>query len=109
MTALAIADLHLTEKRRDAYRFAVMEYIAELIEKHNVSTLLILGDLTEAKDYHPATLVNDIVDIFYSFSCLAEVIILTGNHDYIEADCPFFHFLKHFKRIRWINKVRISY
>lgn len=104
MTALAIADLHLTEKRRDAYRFEVMAYIAELIEKHKVSTLIILGDLTEAKDFHPATLVNDIVDVIYSFSCLAEVIILTGNHDYTQTDCPFFHFLRRFKKIRWVNK-----
>lgn len=103
MTALAIADLHLSEKQRDEYRFAVMERIATLIEKHKVSTLLILGDLTESKDYHPATLVNDVVDIIYSFSCLADVIILTGNHDYTQTDCPFFHFLRRFKRVRWIN------
>lgn len=105
MTALAIADLHLSEKARDEYRFAVMERIAALIEKHRVSTLLVLGDLTESKDYHPATLVNDVVDIIYSFSCLSEVIILTGNHDYTQTDCPFFHFLRRFKRVRWINRV----
>jgi hypothetical protein len=105
MTALAIADLHLSEKARDEYRFAVMDNIATLIEKHSVSTLMILGDLTESKDYHPATLVNDVVDIIYSFSCLADVIILTGNHDYTQTDCPFFHFLRRFKRVRWVNKV----
>ena len=60
MTALVTADLHLSEKPRDGYRFAAMERIAELIEKHKPSTLLLLGDLTESKDYHPALLVNDV-------------------------------------------------
>jgi predicted phosphodiesterase len=105
MTALAIADLHLSEKVRDVYRFAAMDRIAGLIEKHKPDELLVLGDLTESKDYHPATLVNDVVDIMYSFSCLAEVYILLGNHDYTQTDCPFFHFLKHFKRVRWVGAV----
>lgn len=107
MTALAIADLHLSEKARDAYRFAAMERIAALVEQYKVDELLVLGDLTESKDYHPASLVNDVVDIMYSFSCLANVYINRGNHDYTETDTPFFHFLRRFKRIQWINSVKL--
>jgi predicted phosphodiesterase len=105
MTALAIADLHLSAKTRDEYRFAVMKQIAELIEKHKVAELLILGDLTEEKDFHAATLVNDVVEIIFSLSQFCKVYILRGNHDYTSADCPFFHFLRRLKHVRWINKV----
>lgn len=44
--ALVIADLHLSAKARDAYRFEVMAFVAGLIEKHKVDYLTILGDLT---------------------------------------------------------------
>jgi 3',5'-cyclic AMP phosphodiesterase CpdA len=103
--ALVIADLHLSEKPRDAYRFQVMADIANLIEKHKVDYLIILGDLTEAKDFHPATLVNAVVDIVHSFSQFCEVLVLRGNHDYTRADFPFFRFLRRLKRVRWINSV----
>lgn len=103
--ALVIADLHLSEKPRDAYRFQVMADIANLIEKHKVGYLIILGDLTEAKDFHPATLVNAVVDIIHSFSQFCEVLVLRGNHDYTRADFPFFRFLRRLKRVRWINNV----
>lgn len=106
MTALVISDLHLSAKVRDVYRFAVMELVASLIEKHHVNELLVLGDLTEDKDHHPATLVNDIVDVMFSLSQFCELIILRGNHDYTQTDCPFFHFLRRLKRVRWINSVK---
>jgi hypothetical protein len=105
MTALAIADLHLSAKARDEYRFAVMKQIADLIEQHKVDELLILGDLTEEKDYHSATLVNDVVEIIFSLAQFCKVFILRGNHDYTSADCPFFHFLRRLKHVRWINRV----
>lgn len=106
MTVLAISDLHLSAKSRDAYRFAVMERVAALLEQYKIDTLLILGDITEEKDYHPATLVNDIVDVVFSLSQFCEVIILRGNHDYTQTDCPFFHFLRRLRRVRWINAVK---
>jgi predicted phosphodiesterase len=105
MKALVIADLHLSEKPRDAYRFQVMVDIAELLEEHKVDYLIILGDLTENKDFHPATLVNAVVDIVHSFSQFCEVLVLRGNHDYTRADFPFFRFLRRLKRVRWINAV----
>jgi DNA repair exonuclease SbcCD nuclease subunit len=105
MSALVIADLHLSVKARDEYRFAAMQTIASLIEKHKPRALIILGDLTEEKDYHPATLVNDVSDVIYSFAQLCPVYILMGNHDYTSADCPFFHFLRRIKNVHWITKV----
>jgi predicted phosphodiesterase len=105
MRALVIADLHLSEKARDAYRFQVMADIVELLVKHKVDYLIILGDLTEAKDYHPAPLVNAVVDIIYEFSQSCEVLVLRGNHDYTRIDFPFFRFLRRLKCVRWINSV----
>lgn len=105
MRALVIADLHLSAKQRDAYRFDVMSRIAGLLEAKKADYLIVLGDLTEEKDYHPAPLVNDIVDIIHSFSQFCEVIVLLGNHDYTRRDFPFFRFLRRLKRVRWINSV----
>lgn len=105
MRALVIGDLHLSAKQRDAYRFDVMSRIAGLLEKRKVDYLIILGDLTEEKDYHPAPLVNDIVDIVHSFSQFCEIIVLLGNHDYTRRDFPFFRFLRRLRRVRWINSV----
>lgn len=105
MTALVTADLHLSDKVRDQYRFKAMSTIAGLVDKHNVDTLVVLGDLTENKDYHPATLVNDVVDIFFSLTEFCDVIALKGNHDYTQADCPFFRFLRRLEHVRWINDV----
>ena len=106
MRALVTADLHLSAKSRDAYRFEVMHKIASLLEKHKPQYLIILGDLTEEKDYHPAPLVNDVVDIIHAFSSFAEVLVLRGNHDYTRDDFPFFRFLRRLKRVRWINDVQ---
>jgi DNA repair exonuclease SbcCD nuclease subunit len=104
MTALVTADWHLTEQRKDRYRFRAMEFIAEQVDKHEVDQLIILGDLTHNKNHHPDTLVNDIVDLLQGLSCLCEVYIPQGNHDYIEADTPFFHFVRWLKNVHWIQR-----
>lgn len=105
MTTLVTGDLHLSANPRDAYRFAAMEQLAEIIEKRKVNTLIIVGDLTEAKDFHPAELVNDVVEVVYNLGCLVEELIIgTGNHDYTNAECPFFHFMRRLRKVKWINK-----
>jgi len=81
-----------------------MTYLAKLIEDHAVDTLLILGDITEEKNFHSDVLVNDVVELLYNFGCLCKVLILRGNHDYVDADCPFFHFVRRISNVRWINK-----
>lgn len=108
MPGLVTADLHLSINPRDAYRFAAMQHLAELIEKHKAEWLLILGDLTEEKNYHPATLANDVVDLIFNLSCMCPVFILRGNHDYTDADCPYFFFVRHMERVKWINKPTLS-
>ncbi len=104
MTVLVTADLHLSENLRDAYRLWAMGRIAQLIEQYHVETLLILGDLTEEKDFHSASLTNTVVEIMFDLSCLCKVMILRGNHDYTREDCPYFHFLRRLEGVAWINQ-----
>lgn len=109
-TRLITADLHFSENSRDAYRFRVFKTLHSLIEQHAVSELLILGDLTEAKDNHGADLVNRIVDELVrllhakdlpDFAC---IVILRGNHDLEGSHSPFFQFLRNMEGVVYINK-----
>jgi Calcineurin-like phosphoesterase len=108
MSLLVTADLHLSSNARDDYRFKAMEYLADLILKYKPERLIILGDLTEEKNYHSATLANDVVDLIFYLSCMVLVDILCGNHDYTDPTCPYFFFVRHMKNVRWINQPRLS-
>lgn len=101
--SLFISDLHLTDRVHDAYRWRVFEQCAELSRQHSVTELFVLGDLTEAKDYHSSRLVNKIVDSFYFLrktSRINEIYFLKGNHDGLDPEHPYFHFLR---RMPWAS------
>jgi hypothetical protein len=66
--------------------------LAQQIKEHHVRTLLILGDLTDAKDGHSAELVNRIVMAINSLP-IDDVRILCGNHDWLKKGQEFFRFL----------------
>lgn len=105
MIFLLIADLHLTALLRDAYRWRLFPWLLEACITRNVQYLVILGDLTEAKDYHSAKLVNQIVDALcklFRGSRLKGIIIVPGNHDGIDPNCPYFRFLGQFPFIKYI-------
>lgn len=104
MISLITADLQLAESTRDEYRFTIFPTLRKLIKSGRVDRLLLLGDLTEAKDRHPAALVNRIVNELATLSELVPVIILRGNHEGMTPDNPFFRFVRHIENIRWINK-----
>ena len=74
-----------------------------IIKANKIEKLFVLGDLTEEKDRHSATLVNRVVDHFWSLSKRCEIAILRGNHDGLDPLNPFFAFLRHFEGISWIN------
>lgn len=102
---LITADLHLSDRERDEYRWDLFPWIVERMEQLGASTLLILGDLTDEKDGHSARLVNRIMDSLLTIP--GHVYILKGNHDYTDEDCPFFRFLGHEEygaRISFITK-----
>lgn len=63
MTILISSDWHLNDKPRDRYRHDwVRNELPRLIDKHEVATLLMLGDMTDEFDNHPASLVNEVID-----------------------------------------------
>lgn len=98
MRALAVSDLHLTDRPSDEYRWRVFDQVHEIANEVGATDLFILGDLTEFKDYHSSALVNRVVDSLARSrkgTRIAQVHILKGNHDGVDKDTPYFRFLRH--------------
>jgi hypothetical protein len=70
-----------------------------------VKTLLILGDLTDAKDNHPAELVNRVVQQIQSIG-VSNIRILCGNHDWLRRGHEFFKFLNVLPGVEFITTPR---
>ncbi len=106
MKYLLISDLHFTANPRDEYRWKLFDYLIEVMPEHGVDYLFILGDLCEAKDYHSARLVNRVVDnalrVYRKTGC-KKIYILRGNHDGIDAKCPYFRFLGEYPCIHYVD------
>lgn len=103
MTRLLItADLHLSVNARDEYRFKFLQRLKKTCKKLEPDHLVIVGDLTEEKDKHPAILVNRIVDELRELAEIVPIVISQGNHDYKEEGQAFFEFVKHIPRISWV-------
>jgi len=103
---LLISDLHLTANPREEYRWALFTWLAEAIPQNGVKDLFILGDLTDAKDYHSARLVNRMVNTLlglYRQTGLTNIHILRGNHDGTDPRCPYFEFLGQYPSIRYLS------
>lgn len=93
MSSLLTADIHLTTNPREEERWGLIPWLVTEGLGMRCSELLILGDLTEAKDRHPAMLVNRLVDQLIEAAKRLRVIVLLGNHDYYDKAHPFFGFL----------------
>jgi len=105
MKLLLVADLHLTDKIEDNYRWRIFSFIKKLYDKNKVDIIIILGDLTEEKDNHSSILTNK---IYNEIQELDWCIILKGNHDYINEKEPFFRFLGEGdknNKINYISKI----
>ena len=102
LPALVVTDLHLTDHPSTAYRFGLFPWINEQIIKHNVKTVNILGDITDAKDNHAASLVNKVAESICSIDC-DRVNVLAGNHDWRLKGEEFFRFLNMVPGIRFIT------
>lgn len=104
MSALVTSDWHLSSNPKDHYRhYWVGTELPLMIRQHKPDWLLVLGDLTHQKDCHNAELVNDVVTYLEKLARLTQVIIMRGNHDCLNPDRPFFEFVKHIPRIKWIS------
>jgi predicted phosphodiesterase len=108
MTVLVTADLHFSDNPRDAYRHGFQATLQAIIKKHNPNMLFILGDLTEEKDHHGAKLVNQVVNHIAALGRILPVVILQGNHDYIDIAHPFLEFVRNIPNVFWINTPKAS-
>lgn len=102
MTWLLTADLHLSDRPRDDYRFGLFPWLARQQQKHATTATFILGDLTDKKDNHSAALVNRITSELLQLK--PPIYILKGNHDYVRIDNPFFEFLNYVDGIEFISE-----
>src|SRR5277367_5080261 len=92
MSVLITSDIHLTDNPRDKYRWNLLPWLGEQAKKYQVDKIFILGDLTDSKDRHSASLVNAFVTSIIKLASECPVILLKGNHDYIDENTPFFMF-----------------
>lgn len=101
--ALIVTDLHLTDEPSTEYRWGLFPWINQQIKEHHVRSLLVLGDLTDAKDRHQATLVNRIVASFQGLK-IDDIIIMAGNHDWLKQGEEFFKFLNALPNVRFLTQ-----
>ena len=111
MSFLVTGDLHLNTNPRDRYRHEFQKQLNTLARQFDVEGIIILGDLTDDADWHPAVLVNQIVEYLYHLSKHCPVIIPMGNHDYTSlagSDTPYFSFVSRLQRVFWIGSPRAT-
>lgn len=105
MRILKTADLHLTTNPQDEYRWRFFDWLREKVTTLKIDRVDILGDLTDKKDVHSESLVNRVVEelTLLSSLCPNGVIVLQGNHDYIEVTKPFFRFISKIPKLNFIS------
>lgn len=101
---LITTDIHLVDSPSAEYRWELFPWINEQIRKYDVRSLRILGDITDAKDNHPASLVNRIVAGLRALHC-DDIGILSGNHDWLLKGHEFFQFLNFVPNIKFMTSV----
>lgn len=111
MIQILLSDLHLTDSPYDEYRWGLFPWLKDKIRDLDpgLKILYILGDLTENKDRHSATLVNRIVSNLtdlYRQTGLHEIVVLRGNHDGL-GNVAYFKFLNCFPYIKVITEPQI--
>lgn len=103
LPALLISDLHLTSQPAAEYRWLIFDWLVTTCREEKVKTLMILGDLTDAKDHHSAELVNRIVANIKRLP-VDRINILVGNHDWLKEGQEFFKFLSVLPNVSYYNK-----
>src|SRR6185295_618905 len=108
MTAIVVTDLHLDERPANEYRWGILEWLKKQIKEHQANYLLILGDVTDKPDGHSAQMTNRLADGLADLADIARVglVWLEGNHDCKDPATPFFRFVRHHPRIRYVIEAR---
>jgi Calcineurin-like phosphoesterase len=106
---LITADLHFSATPRDAYRLQFLhKRLPALLKTYKVEQLMILGDMCEVKDQHGAWLVNQIVDGLAEIAkTVSSIVVLMGNHDFLQEGHPFFRFTKHIPNVVYRDRPRL--
>lgn len=82
----------------------MFKWLAEESRHEQVKTVVIGGDLTDAKDYHPSSLTNRLVAELDDLRRVApRVEILLGNHDYLRDGHAYFSFLSRMDGLHFIT------
>lgn len=102
MKILLTSDIHLTSRYPDEYRWQIFNKLRSVARQEGATAIGILGDITDEKGGHSASLVNRLVDEIHRLSIEFEVYMLKGNHDYTEEHMPFFRFLDYMPNVRFI-------
>lgn len=94
LPAILASDLHLTANPLDSYRWNLFPWLRKELQAENAKSLILLGDITDAKDLHPSELVNRVVqEIVETRKVVDRIVILKGNHDQLKDGKVFFAFL----------------
>jgi len=103
LPALLVSDLHLVDDVSCEYRWGLFPWLYRVCKDLKIRTVLILGDLTDAKDNHSAELTNRVVKAIKGFPDHIQINILVGNHDWLKAGHEFFRFLNVIPNVKFIT------
>jgi UDP-2,3-diacylglucosamine pyrophosphatase LpxH len=106
--ALLFSDIHLTDNTAHEYRWACMAEAAKWAASPQISMVIIGGDILDAKDRHSSALVNRTMDCLHAIAAAGKpVLILVGNHDYVDLAAPFFRFLRYLPNVIYVDKPQV--
>lgn len=103
MKNLLISDPHFMDDENELYRLRLFEFVHDILNECEVHTISVLGDLCDAKDRHPGSLVNRVVAGLIGWSRKVSLNILRGNHDGY-GRVSFFSFLGQFPGITYYDE-----
>jgi len=104
MRFLVTSDIHLTDNPAHEYRWEFLDWLDNLAEKDQVSTIFILGDLSQDKDNHSSVLVNRIHDRLLKLAEKRNLCILKGNHDHPDGGVPYWKFLSSIPNLTYVDE-----
>jgi hypothetical protein len=102
MSSLITADIHQTTNPREGYRWGLWSWLAAEARKRRVDQVIVLGDLTDKHDRHPARLVRRMVAGISEVAEVCPLYVLQGNHDV--TDVPFFEFVSGFPNVAFFSR-----
>lgn len=97
LPALLVADPHFTANVKDEYRWGLFAWMRAQIKERGVKSVAFLGDLTDAKDFHPSALVNRLAAEMRELSSPGHLrtYMIPGNHEWLKQGEEFWRFLQY--------------